>query len=129
MTKHLIKPSNPALNIQPSIFIDLEESPVSEPDFPEKKKQKDTPSSLPPSSPQEFDFAYSEHSLPDFGSEPIDPCLHENPPVPKYGHVEYDPELFNPQQFDYGSPDDNSRTQEPVVNIYLKFQPLQLYLM
>ena len=27
--------------------------------------------------------------------------------------MEYNPELFNPQQFDYGSPEDNSPTQEP----------------
>ena len=39
--------------------------------------------------------------------------MHENPLVSKYGRVEYNPELFNPQQFDYGSPDDNSSTQEP----------------
>ena len=97
-------------------MIDLEESPESEPNLPEKKKQKNTPIPLPPSSPQKFDFVYGEHSdfiLPDFGSEPVDPCLHENPLVPKYFHVKYDPELFNPQQFDYGSSDDHSPTQEP----------------
>ena len=27
--------------------------------------------------------------------------------------MEYNLELFNPQQFDYGSPNDNSPTQEP----------------
>ena len=105
MTKNIVKPSNPALNIQYSILIDLEESPDSEPGLP----KKNTPSPLPPSPPQEFDFAYNEHSLTDFGSEPID----ENPPIPKYGHVEYDPKLFNPQSFGYGSPDDNSPAQEP----------------
>ena len=39
--------------------------------------------------------------------------MHEDLPIPKCGHVEYDPELFNPQQFDYGSSDDHSPTQEP----------------
>ena len=47
--------------------------------------------------------------FPDFGSEP----MHEDLPVPKCGHVEYDPELFNLEQFDYGSLDDHSPTQEP----------------
>ena len=86
--------------MQPSVLIDLEESPKSELDLPEKKKQKNTPSPLPPSSPQKFDFAYNEPSdfiLPDFGSEPVDPYLHEKHRVSKYGHVEYNPELFNPQ--------------------------------
>ena len=100
MTKHLVKPSNPSLNIQSSILIDLEGSPDSELGLPEKN----TPSPLPQSPPQEFDFAYNEHSLLDFYSE----AIHENPPVPQYVHVEHDPELFNPQQFDYGSPNDHS---------------------
>ena len=39
--------------------------------------------------------------------------MHEYLAIPKRGHVEYDPELFNPQQFDYGSSDDHSPTQEP----------------
>ena len=39
--------------------------------------------------------------------------MHGDLPVPKCGHVEYDPELFNPQHFDYGSFDDHSPTQEP----------------
>ena len=39
--------------------------------------------------------------------------MHENRPVSKYGHVVYNTELFNAQQFDYGSLDDNSPTQEP----------------
>ena len=38
--------------------------------------------------------------------------MHENPPASKYGHVEYNPELFNPQQFDYGFPEDNSPAHE-----------------
>ena len=116
MKKQLVKPSNPSLNVQPPVLIDLEESPKLEPDLPKKKKQKNTPNPLPPSSPQIFDFVYGEHSdfiLPDFGSKPVDPYLHENPLVPKYGHVEYNPELFNPQQFDYGSFGDNSPKQEP----------------
>ena len=96
MAKHFFKPSNLSLNVQPSIFVDLEESPDSEPGLPEKN----TLSPLPPSPPQEFDFVHVEPSdfiLPDFGSEPVNPNVHENPPIPKYGHVEYDPELFNPQ--------------------------------
>ena len=59
-----------------------------------------------------MDFVHVEPSnfiLPDFGSEPID----ENSPVQKYGHVDNDPKLFNPQQFDYGSPNDHSPAQEP----------------
>ena len=48
-----------------------------------------------------------------FGSELVEPYLHENPTISKYGHVEYNPGPFNPRQFDYGSPDDNSPTQEP----------------
>ena len=39
--------------------------------------------------------------------------MHGDLPIPKCGHVEYDPELFNPQQFDYGSSDDHSPIQEP----------------
>ena len=116
MTKQLVKPSSPTLNVQLSILIDLEEYPESEPDLPKKKKKKNTPSSLPPSSPQKFDFVYGEHSnfiLPNFGFEPVGPYLHENPPVSKYVHMEYNLELFNPQQFDYGYLDDNSHTQEP----------------
>ena len=108
MTKQFIKPSNLALNVQPSIFVDLEESPDSEPRLPEKN----TPSPLPSSSPQAFDFVHVEPSnfiFPDFGPEP----RHEDLPVPKCGHVEYDPELLNPQQFDYGSYDDHSPRQEP----------------
>ena len=100
MTRQLVKPYNPTLNVQPSVLVDLEESLESNPDLPKKKKQKNTPSPLPPSSPQKFDFVYGEHSdfiLLDFGSEPVNPYLHENPPVPKYGHVEYNPKLFNPQ--------------------------------
>ena len=100
MTKQLVKPSNPALNIQPSTLIDLEESPESEPDLPEMKNKKNTPSPLPPPSPQKFNFVYGEHSdfiLPYFGYEPVNPYLHESPLVPKYGHVEYNRELFNPQ--------------------------------
>ena len=38
--------------------------------------------------------------------------MHEDLPVPKFGHVEYDPELFNPQHSNYGFFDDNSPTQE-----------------
>ena len=62
MTNSFLKPFNPVLNVQSSILIDLEESPESEPDLPEKKKKKNTPSPLPPSSPQKFDFVYGEHS-------------------------------------------------------------------
>ena len=108
ITKQFIKPYNLSLNVQPSIFVDLEESPDSEPGLPEKN----TPSPLPPSSPQEFDFVHVEpfdFIFTDFGPKP----MHEDLPVPKYDHVEYDPELFNPQQFDCGSPNDNSPTQEP----------------
>ena len=105
MTKHIVKPSNLALNIQSFVLIDLEESHDSDLGLLEKN----TPSPLRPPPPREFDFAYNENSLPIFCYEPID----ENPLASKYGHVEYDPELFNPQQFDYGSPDDNSPTQEP----------------
>ena len=74
----------------------MEESPDSEAGVPEKNN----PCPLPPSPPQEFDFVPTksfDFIFPDFGSEPINPYLHENPPVPKYGHVEYNPELFNPQ--------------------------------
>ena len=39
--------------------------------------------------------------------------MHEYLAIPKRGHVEYDPELFNPQQFYYGSFDDHSLIQEP----------------
>ena len=95
MTKQFIKPSNLAHNVQPSIFVDLEESPNLEPGLP----KKNTASPLPSSPPQEFDFAHVEpfdFIFPYFGLEP----MHEDLPVPKCGHVEYDPELFNPQQFD-----------------------------
>ena len=66
MTKNFIKPFNLALNVQPSIFVDLEESPNLEPGLPEKN----TPSPLLSSPPQEFDFAHVEPSdfiFPDFG--------------------------------------------------------------
>ena len=92
MTKQLIKPSNLALNVQPSIFVDLQESLDPEPGLPEKN----TPSPLPPSPPQEFDFVHVEPSdfiFHDFGFEP----MHEDLHVPKCLHVEYDNELFNPQ--------------------------------
>ena len=62
MTKQLVKPSNPALNVQPSVLVDLEESLDSEPNLPERKEQKNTPSPLPPSSPQKFYFVYNEPS-------------------------------------------------------------------
>ena len=91
MTRQLLKASNLALNVQLSFLVDLEESLEPKLDLPQKKKQKNTPSPLPP---------YGEHSdfiLPDFGFEPVDPYLHENPLVLKYGHLEYNPKLFNPQ--------------------------------
>ena len=67
-------------------FLYLEESPNLEKGLPEKN----TPSPLLSSPPQEFDFVHVEPSdfiFPDFCSEPV----HEDLPVPKCGHVEYDP--------------------------------------
>ena len=70
MTKQFINPSNLSLNVQPSIFVDIEESTDSKPGLPEK----DTLSPLPASPPQEFNFVHAEPSdfiLCDFGSKPM----------------------------------------------------------
>ena len=89
-------------------FFYLKESPNSELGLPEKN----TPSPFSPSSPKEFYFVHvdpPDFIFPDFLSKP----MHEDLPFLKCAHVEYDHELFYPQQFDYGSSDDHSPTQEP----------------
>ena len=117
-----VKPSNLAQNISQSTLIDLEESPESEPKSSKKKKKisSDPSPLLEHGSPQinfpEFDFP--SNVSPEY--EYIKPA-HDSMSS-KYGHVEYNPELFDSHQFDYGTPEyDLANTEVPATmpTIYL----------
>ena len=107
-----VKSSNLPQNALPSVSINLDDSPEVELEPSKKKKNlsSDPSSMLEHNSPQ-HDFP--ECDCPSLDPLNNDPAEHEivehvhKTLFPKIGHVEYNSDLFNLHQFDYGTPEDD----------------------